>query len=301
MIRRAMRASGWLLLGAAVMTKGRCRMSKVLRWGSALALGLGVSIKEVFMIRSRKIPLILGSLLLASLAAGIMVAQEAPASNRLPTTREVPNAFGTVAYSVTTVPAVAFYPEKSSFWYYTSGSWGRYSFPGGELNNYFAGIDLPAGVVIDFIGLNSTTNAPFVIGAEVARRDKSGNLTVIGGIDSAVHDSWDTDFNQVPIGYTWNGRSGEALILHVQTGSDPNPQYFGWVEIWWRRTVSPAPGSPTFNDVPTNHPFFQFIEALAASGITGGCGPSTYCPDNPVTRGQMAVFLAKALGLHWPN
>jgi hypothetical protein len=65
------------------------------------------------------------------------------------------------------------------------------------------------------------------------------------------------------------------------------------------RPVSPAPGTATFNDVPTTHPFFQFIEALHASGITGGCqaSPPLYCPDNPVTRGQMAVFLAKALGL----
>jgi hypothetical protein len=61
--------------------------------------------------------------------------------------------------------------------------------------------------------------------------------------------------------------------------------------------VSTAPGSPTFNDVPTNHPFFQYIEALSKSGITGGCGAGNYCPDNPVTRGQMAVFLSKALGL----
>jgi hypothetical protein len=29
--------------------------------------------------------------------------------------------------------------------------------------------------------------------------------------------------------------------------------------------------------------------------------PPLYCPDNPVTRGQMAVFLATALGLHWKN
>lgn len=35
------------------------------------------------------------------------------------------------------------------------------------------------------------------------------------------------------------------------------------------------------------------------SGITAGCGTG-YCPDNPVTRGQMAVFLTKALGLYWP-
>jgi hypothetical protein len=61
--------------------------------------------------------------------------------------------------------------------------------------------------------------------------------------------------------------------------------------------VSPAPPTPTFNDVPTTHPFFQFIEALAASGITAGCGNGNFCPDAPLTRGQMAVFLGKALGL----
>jgi hypothetical protein len=35
--------------------------------------------------------------------------------------------------------------------------------------------------------------------------------------------------------------------------------------------------------------------------VTGGCGNGNYCPDAPLTRGQMAVFLAKALGLHWPG
>jgi S-layer family protein len=40
---------------------------------------------------------------------------------------------------------------------------------------------------------------------------------------------------------------------------------------------------------------------LASAGITGGCGPGSYCPDAAVTRGQMAVFLATALGLHFPN
>lgn len=56
----------------------------------------------------------------------------------------------------------------------------------------------------------------------------------------------------------------------------------------------------SFGDVPTGHPFFQFVEALADSGITAGCGSGNYCPDLPLTRGQMAVFLSKALGLHWP-
>jgi len=63
--------------------------------------------------------------------------------------------------------------------------------------------------------------------------------------------------------------------------------------------VSAAPATASFNDVPTNHPFFKFIEALKASGITAGCSaaPPLYCPDAPLTRGQMAVFLSIALGL----
>jgi hypothetical protein len=75
----------------------------------------------------------------------------------------------------------------------------------------------------------------------------------------------------------------------------------GKFEITWKRQVSPAPATATFADVPTDHPFFQFVEALAKSGITGGCGSGDYCPDAPLTRGQMAVFLAKALGLQWPE
>lgn len=73
----------------------------------------------------------------------------------------------------------------------------------------------------------------------------------------------------------------------------------GPVLIRWHRQVSPAPAVARFNDVPSSDPAFQFIEALAASGITVGCGGPNYCPDSPLTRRQMAVFLAKALGLHW--
>ena len=54
-------------------------------------------------------------------------------------------------------------------------------------------------------------------------------------------------------------------------------------------------------DVPVGSPLHQFVEALFAAGITGGCGGGNYCPNAPITRGQMAVFLAVALGLHWPN
>jgi hypothetical protein len=49
-----------------------------------------------------------------------------------------------------------------------------------------------------------------------------------------------------------------------------------------------------FTDVPCSNPFAQWIEQLAAEGITGGCGDGIYCPDSPVRRDQMAVFLLKA-------
>ena len=50
----------------------------------------------------------------------------------------------------------------------------------------------------------------------------------------------------------------------------------------------------TFLDVPPSHPFFDYVETLAANGVTGGCGGAYYCPDSGATRAQMAVFLLKA-------
>lgn len=52
--------------------------------------------------------------------------------------------------------------------------------------------------------------------------------------------------------------------------------------------------SQTFNDVPLSNPFCKHIERMAARGITVGCGGGNFCPADPVTREQMAVFLARA-------
>ena len=71
--------------------------------------------------------------------------------------------------------------------------------------------------------------------------------------------------------------------------------------ITWHRSVSPPPATATFSDVPTSHPMFRFVEALVAAGITGGCAPGLYCPNNALSRAEMAVFIAVALGLHWPQ
>jgi S-layer family protein len=56
----------------------------------------------------------------------------------------------------------------------------------------------------------------------------------------------------------------------------------------------PACSSTMFLDVPCpGAQFVDFINQLAAEGITGGCGNGNYCPGSSVTRGQMAVFLLK--------
>ena len=59
----------------------------------------------------------------------------------------------------------------------------------------------------------------------------------------------------------------------------------------------PPPCTPDrFPDVacPAN-PFAPWIEELFDENITGGCGSGGYCPNNPVLRQQMAVFLLKSL------
>ncbi len=50
----------------------------------------------------------------------------------------------------------------------------------------------------------------------------------------------------------------------------------------------------SFPDVPTANIFYAAIENLFHNGVTGGCSGGGYCPTNPVTRAQMAVFLLKS-------
>ncbi len=48
-----------------------------------------------------------------------------------------------------------------------------------------------------------------------------------------------------------------------------------------------------FGDVPPSHPFHNFVGRIARAGVTVGCGNGLYCPDSPVTRAQIAVFLLR--------
>ena len=60
---------------------------------------------------------------------------------------------------------------------------------------------------------------------------------------------------------------------------------------------SPPLATGIFDDVPLDFWAVRWIEQLAAEGITSGCGGASYCPNAPVKRDQMAVFLVRTFGL----
>jgi hypothetical protein len=64
--------------------------------------------------------------------------------------------------------------------------------------------------------------------------------------------------------------------------------------------ATPACTGTAFNDVTAGSvggAFCGYIEEFSLLGITAGCGGGDYCPFDPVTRAQMAVFVTKALAL----
>ena len=190
----------------------------------------------------------------------------------------------------------------------------------GSYWQYLAPLALPDGALIEEIclyGIDSdlgdfTYVAAYLvavklvpIGENPATVSIPGAAAMSGG--SAGYGSWCSG----PLSYTLRGTldvEGDGtldaavhyLALYMPHSLE-NELGFGAARIRWKRQVTPAPSTPTFGDVPDTHPFYPFIEALAASGITGGCGFGIFCPEAALTRGQMAVFLAKAMGLHWTD
>ncbi len=54
------------------------------------------------------------------------------------------------------------------------------------------------------------------------------------------------------------------------------------------------PATPYFTDVPATDTEFPYVQRMKLDGITNGCTATTYCPDDPVTRGDMAIFVMRA-------
>jgi hypothetical protein len=56
-------------------------------------------------------------------------------------------------------------------------------------------------------------------------------------------------------------------------------------------------GGPHFIDVPTNSPFYQYIETAFNEGIISGYADGTFRPQNNVTRAQFVKMVVTAFGI----
>lgn len=224
------------------------------------------------------------------------------------TVASVPEAYGT-NFQAVHVGAAAFHPhiDAEGWLFEYNGSGYLRNF--GDGTTFAAPVMLPPGVQIQALCAyvyDSSSSDNVVVGLSNARL-VPGGLGPGSDALGTVISSWDTGFGVVcgdlspPYTYTEIGDEDGVFLAHYLTSYLPPSAGLGGVKIIYKLQVSPPPAGATFGDVPAGHPFFQFVEALVASGITAGCGDGNYCPDEPLTRAQMAAFLAKALGLHWPG
>ena len=250
---------------------------------------------------------LVGITLLPASALAQPAAARRPAHTAAPVqTKKAPRPqFGTASGTVINIPSFAFQGNApSSDQIDQDGFFFRYFSAQGSGSLIAPVVGIPSGVVIDGVSVNNCSVLDNDLNFVLWLGDWDGSLPGRAPIAiSNFNSTQGCGADSTPVNLVYESNASGPLFAEVfwmSTNFDGSDSFDGF-QISFHRIVSPAPGVATFNDVPTNHPFFQFIEALAASGITGGCGSGNYCPDAPLTRGQMAVFLSKALGLHWPN
>jgi len=219
-----------------------------------------------------------------------------------------PRDFGVENVNVLAIPAASFSAQTSATTWTMglAGSAAGYRYPVGGLGQFVAGFSLPEGARIDEVVLYyDDTDSDDQVDATLYRLTGFDEATA--GIEvitiASSNTSTGKNFRFSPaVAHTVSNTvflGGGQYLVAVTCGSPETG--FRAVEIWWERQMSPAPAIATFADVPTSHPFFRAIEALAASGITSGCGGNNFCPNQPVTRGEVAKFFARALGLSFNN
>jgi hypothetical protein len=204
----------------------------------------------------------------------------------------------TTAYVVSSAEFTPFDPSVT--WAPIPGSPYRYV-TGGSPPQLIAAVHLPQGASLEFIVVDGcdTTDPGFVTGDLWSAPVPGGVSTLVIEASGGVGTTGCLEaVSFLPTPLTIDNTQNVYYLTILNSTTDGST-FVADVRLFYVLQVSPAPAIPTFNDVPAGDPAFQYIEALAASGITGGCGGNNYCPDNPVTRRQMAVFLAKALGLFW--
>jgi hypothetical protein len=217
-----------------------------------------------------------------------------------------PQTYGTSANTFLALTAWDAHPIDSSFTYTYSNNvnGGQGISQSNSSGNPWvhAPVHLPAGALVSSFEMNyCDTNASAILNSWFVVDAKNGGTTynnaVLGTANVGCVVSTAVFSPAIQI-----DNNNNSYYVEVNMGSTTDQSIIlGSIRLGYVLQVSPAPGTATFTDVPTTHPQFKFVEALVAAGITAGCGGGNYCPDQALTRGQMAVYLSVALGLHWPN
>lgn len=208
-----------------------------------------------------------------------------------------PPAYGTSSTVDYVAGAMEFLPRISTSLPLTVVSGSQYR--AGTANVYYdAAAHLPTGASVVGIEIqgcdNSATNQ---IIATINICNQAGVCSLGGTVGSGNVNTGCTYYGNLAIvPFTVNNYNNTYL---VEVNLTDTVNSIAGIRLYYKLQVSPPPSVATFTDVPLTSPYNKFVEALVAAGITGGCGGGNYCPDAPVTRGQIAVFLSAALGLHW--
>jgi len=129
-------------------------------------------------------------------------------------------------------------------------------------------------------------------------------VTTPAGLTGTLKNAWVVDFNDEAIAGEFAGFVASLVANDITVGVGGGN--YGFHDNIKRQSMAvfllkakhgicytPPPCTGVFPDVPCSSNFAPWIEAMAAEGITGGCGGGNFCPLNPVRRDQMAVFLLK--------
>jgi hypothetical protein len=203
------------------------------------------------------------------------------------------------------LPAASFNPRDSAITFAYSGL-GYIQRTGGSSTMFWAPLVVPAGARLNYIRYFYYDNSAQDLTVYISKfpGDTSPTVVDIENGSSSGTPGYASSFFALneTIRYGATPSEEQGYVVYVSLPDASSNMRFKGVVVFYQLQLSPAPATASFSDVPTSHPFFQYIEALYASGITTGYGgTSNFGPNDYVTRGQMAAFLARALGLHWAN
>ena len=218
-----------------------------------------------------------------------------------------------ISYSVTTASAfsattVVDTTESMSFNYATPALW--FSGDSAGVPNLF--VDAPGTNLVAHRSGEAKGSALFL-----HMHNATGDLSGVNGAageraqvlrvsSSSEAPAESAHFKDVPADYPFVNDINWLAQRRITTGyPDGTFRPNGSVErgamaaFFYRMAGSPqftAPSTPSFKDVPRDHPFYKEIEWMRARGITTGWSDGTFRPNDAVNRDAMAAFFYRYAG-----